>query len=128
MTRTASTRRTGNPARTSPASGPGGRAPSGGGRPSTRRRTGDGVHPTVDESRSVVITGASRGLGLASAAHLHRQGWTVVAAMRTPEVGLDRLRSVAGAAAGDPRLRGVRLDLDDPVSIAAAAQEILDTV
>ena len=93
-----------------------------------RRQTGDGVHPTVDESRSVVITGASRGLGLAAAAHLYRQGWTVVAAMRSLEAGLDRLRSVTGVASDDPRLVGIRLDVDDPASIAAAAREILETV
>ena len=30
------------------------------------------------EPRSVVITGASRGLGLASATHLYKLGWRVV--------------------------------------------------
>jgi NAD(P)-dependent dehydrogenase (short-subunit alcohol dehydrogenase family) len=42
--------------------------------------------------RTVVITGASRGLGLASATCLYRQGWRVVAAMRSVEAGLERLR------------------------------------
>ena len=32
--------------------------------------------------KTVVITGASRGLGLASAGHLYRLGWRVVEAMR----------------------------------------------
>ena len=32
----------------------------------------------MDSGRSVVVTGASRGLGLATAAYLHREGWTVV--------------------------------------------------
>ena len=36
----------------------------------------------LTERRSVVVTGASRGLGRATAAHLHRAGWTVLAAMR----------------------------------------------
>src|SRR5574341_377389 len=80
------------------------------------------------EPRSVVITGASRGLGLASAVHLYKQGWRVVGAMRSPEVGLDRLRAATGAAADDPRLRGVRLDLDDPASITAAAKAIEEAV
>lgn len=78
--------------------------------------------------RSVVVTGASRGLGLATAAHLYREGWTVVAAMRTPATGLEALRAAAGALEGDPRLLSVRLDLDDSESIEAAAKEILDTV
>ena len=76
------------------------------------------------EPRSVVITGASRGLGLASAAHLYGLGWRVVGAMRSPEVGLERLRAATGAGAADPRLLGVRLDLDDAASIGAAADAI----
>jgi len=76
------------------------------------------------EPRTVVITGASRGLGLASATHLYERGWRVVGAMRSPEVGLERLRAATGAAAADPRLLGVRLDLDDPASIAAAAKAV----
>jgi len=81
------------------------------------------------EPRSVVvITGASRGLGLASAAHLYELGWCVVGAMRSPAVGLERLRAATGAAADDPRLVGVRLDLDDPASIIAAAKTIEETV
>jgi NAD(P)-dependent dehydrogenase (short-subunit alcohol dehydrogenase family) len=82
----------------------------------------------MTEARSVVITGASRGLGFASAVHLHQQGWHVVAAMRTPDAGLERIRAATGAEVGDPRLTGVRLDLDDASSIAAAAQEIQSAV
>jgi NAD(P)-dependent dehydrogenase (short-subunit alcohol dehydrogenase family) len=82
----------------------------------------------VADRRSVVITGASRGLGLASATRLHGHGWTVVAAMRSPDTGLQRLRAATGAAADDPRLVAVRLDLDDPASIAAAAQAVGEAV
>src|SRR5262245_6583426 len=89
----------------------------------------DPVGPTtMAEPRSVVITGASRGLGLASAIHLYRLGWRVVGAMRSPDVGLERLRAATGAAADDPRLVGVGLDLDDPASIASAAKAIEDAV
>jgi NAD(P)-dependent dehydrogenase (short-subunit alcohol dehydrogenase family) len=62
----------------------------------------------MDDRRSVVITGASRGLGLASAARLYARGWHVVAAMRSPGTCLERLRSVTGAAPGDPGLAGER--------------------
>jgi NAD(P)-dependent dehydrogenase (short-subunit alcohol dehydrogenase family) len=79
-------------------------------------------------SRSVVVTGASRGLGLATATHLHRTGWHVVAAMRTPEEGLERLRAATGAAADDPRLTAVRLDLTDPEAVVGAARSIEDAV
>jgi NAD(P)-dependent dehydrogenase (short-subunit alcohol dehydrogenase family) len=80
------------------------------------------------ETRTVVITGASRGLGLASAAHLHTLGWTVVVAVRSPDTALERLRAATGAAADDPRLIAVRLDLDDPASIGAAARDIEQAV
>jgi NAD(P)-dependent dehydrogenase (short-subunit alcohol dehydrogenase family) len=85
------------------------------------RRSVDGTA----EPRTVVITGASRGLGLATAAWLYRQGWHVVAAMRTPDVGMARLRAVTGAAVDDPRLTGVRLDVTDPASVEDAVGEIL---
>ena len=48
--------------------------------------------------RSVVITGAARGLGLASAAELYRRGWQVVAAMRSVDAGLARLRAHTGSS------------------------------
>jgi NAD(P)-dependent dehydrogenase (short-subunit alcohol dehydrogenase family) len=80
------------------------------------------------EARSVVITGASRGLGLASATHLYKLGWRVVGAMRAPEVGLERLRAATGAAADDARLVGVRLELEDPASISDAARIIEQAV
>jgi NAD(P)-dependent dehydrogenase (short-subunit alcohol dehydrogenase family) len=79
-------------------------------------------------TRSVVITGASRGLGLASATHLYELGWRVVAAMRSPEAGLERLRAATGAAADDARLVGIRLHLDDLASVAAAAEVIEDAI
>jgi NAD(P)-dependent dehydrogenase (short-subunit alcohol dehydrogenase family) len=82
----------------------------------------------MPEPRSVVVTGASRGLGLASAIHLYREGWRVLGAMRSPAAGLDRMRAATGASADDSRLIGVRLDLDDPASIGAAAKSIEEAV
>jgi NAD(P)-dependent dehydrogenase (short-subunit alcohol dehydrogenase family) len=82
----------------------------------------------MGEPRTVVITGASRGLGFASAVHLYHRGWRVVAAMRSPDAGIERLRAAAGAAVDDPRLIAVRLDLTDPASIAAAAKAIEEVV
>jgi NAD(P)-dependent dehydrogenase (short-subunit alcohol dehydrogenase family) len=80
------------------------------------------------EPRSVVITGASRGLGFASASHLYRQGWCVVAAMRSVDAGMERLRDATGARDDDPRLIGVPLDLTDSASVAAAAKSIEEAV
>ncbi|MGB3284089.1 SDR family oxidoreductase [Mycolicibacter algericus] len=78
----------------------------------------------MGEPRTVVITGASRGLGLASAAHLYRGGWRVVAGMRSPDRGLPALREATGAGDDDARLIGIPLDLTDAASVAAAAKAI----
>ncbi|WNG91975.1 SDR family NAD(P)-dependent oxidoreductase [Mycobacterium sp. ITM-2016-00318] len=80
------------------------------------------------EPRSVIITGASRGLGLASAALLYKRGWQVVGAMRSVDTGMERLRAATGAAENDPRLIGVTLDLTDSASVAAAAKSITEAV
>jgi NAD(P)-dependent dehydrogenase (short-subunit alcohol dehydrogenase family) len=79
---------------------------------------------TMTEPRSVVITGASRGLGLASATHLYHGGWRVVAAMRSIDVGIKALREATGARDDDPRLIAVPLDLTVPESVCAAAEAI----
>jgi NAD(P)-dependent dehydrogenase (short-subunit alcohol dehydrogenase family) len=71
------------------------------------------------DARSVVVTGASRGLGRATAVHLHHAGWTVLAAMRNPDRDVGDL---------DPGIIPIRLDLDDDASVAAAAAEIVDRV
>lgn len=78
----------------------------------------------MTEMRTAVITGASRGLGLASAELLYRRGWRVVAANRSPDAGMAALRNATGAADGDPRLVSVQLDLADPDSVGAAATAI----
>ncbi len=80
------------------------------------------------EPRSVVITGASRGLGFASTVRLYREGWRVVAAMRSPDRGMPLLREATGAAEDDDRLIGVQLDLMDTASISAAAKAIEESV
>ncbi|EHB59438.1 short-chain dehydrogenase/reductase SDR [Mycolicibacterium rhodesiae JS60] len=79
-------------------------------------------------SRAVVITGAARGLGFASAVRLYREGWQVVAAMRTPDRGMPLLREATGASEDDDRLIGVQLDLTDNASVSAAAKAIEERV
>jgi NAD(P)-dependent dehydrogenase (short-subunit alcohol dehydrogenase family) len=80
------------------------------------------------DPRTVVITGASRGLGFASVVRLYHEGWRVVAAMRTPDHGMSLLREATGAGADDGRLIGVQLDLLDAGSISAAAKAIGEAV
>src|SRR6202008_1008471 len=80
------------------------------------------------DPRTVVVTGASRGLGFASVVRLYREGWRVVAAMRTPDHGIPLLREAAGASEDDDRLIGVQLDLADAASISSAAKAIEEAV
>src|SRR6516162_3340885 len=85
------------------------------------------LRASMVEPRTVVITGASRGLGFASAVRLYREGWRVVAAMRTPDRAMPLLREATGAGEDD-RLIGVPLDLTDTASISAAAKAIEEAV
>ncbi|MGZ8762159.1 MAG: SDR family NAD(P)-dependent oxidoreductase [Acidimicrobiia bacterium] len=61
---------------------------------------------------TAVVTGASRGIGRATAIELARRGFDVVATMRDPATG-EGLE-----AAGEDRLRVQRLDVNDAASIA----------
>src|ERR1700727_832170 len=95
------------------------------GRTSTRHhRVKAPARARMAEARSVVITGASRGLGFATGTRLYRDGWRVVAAMRTLEQGMTRLREATGAEADDDHLVGVQLNLLDHASVTAAAKTI----
>lgn len=59
-----------------------------------------------------LVTGASRGIGRATALELARRGFDVVATMRNPADGADLPKEADG------RLRVERLDVTDPASIA----------
>jgi NAD(P)-dependent dehydrogenase (short-subunit alcohol dehydrogenase family) len=82
----------------------------------------------MGDERSVVITGASRGLGFAAAVRLYREGWHVIAGIRTPGECLPLLREAAGASDDDHRLVCMQLDLMDPASITAAAKAIEEAI
>jgi NAD(P)-dependent dehydrogenase (short-subunit alcohol dehydrogenase family) len=64
--------------------------------------------------KTVLITGCSSGYGLETARHFHRQGWNVIASMRTPQPDI--------LPASD-RIRILRLDVTDSESIAAAVRD-----
>lgn len=68
-------------------------------------------------AKTIVITGASSGIGKATAQHFHAQGWNVIATMRSPEKEAD-LKEGA-------RLKLLRLDVEDKPSIEAAVQASL---
>jgi NADP-dependent 3-hydroxy acid dehydrogenase YdfG len=67
--------------------------------------------------RSILITGCSSGIGLASARSMKARGWRVLATARKAH-DLDRLEKEEGVEA-------LFLELTDPDSIAACAEQAL---
>jgi NAD(P)-dependent dehydrogenase (short-subunit alcohol dehydrogenase family) len=72
----------------------------------------------VEESRNVVVTGASTGIGAACAEYLDERGFRVFATVRK-QADADRV-----AALGSSRLEPLSLDVTDAESIAEAAQNV----
>jgi len=71
---------------------------------------------------SILITGASTGIGLTCALRFDQLGWRVFAGVRRAE-DADRLRDL-----GSPRVHPLRLDVTDATGIAAARDEIAAVV
>jgi short-subunit dehydrogenase len=69
-------------------------------------------------TQCVLITGASCGIGLATAEYFHRQGWNVAASMREP--------TKAPILGEHPGLIYPKLDVTDPKSIQSAVDEVLE--
>lgn len=72
--------------------------------------------------RTVVITGASTGIGRACALHMDRAGWRVFAGVRK-EADAERLRQEAS-----PKLTPVFVDVTDRASIAAMVEQVAAAV
>jgi NAD(P)-dependent dehydrogenase (short-subunit alcohol dehydrogenase family) len=64
--------------------------------------------------KTVLITGCSSGYGLETALYFHRQGWNVVATMRSPRPGILPVSD---------HIRLLPLDVTDPDSIARAIRD-----
>jgi NAD(P)-dependent dehydrogenase (short-subunit alcohol dehydrogenase family) len=69
--------------------------------------------------RLALVTGASTGIGRATALQLARSSWTVLAGVRDPSAG-ERLL----ADAGNGRLLPLSLDVTDAAHVAAAAERV----
>ena len=65
-------------------------------------------------SKTILITGASSGIGKATARYFHEQGWNVVATMRSPK-NEKELTALANVLV-------LRLDVQDPSSIGSAIE------
>ncbi|MFF2147084.1 SDR family oxidoreductase [Kitasatospora sp. NPDC058190] len=72
-------------------------------------------------NRIILITGANKGIGLATAGELARAGHTVLIGARDPERGAAAAAALTAEGLG---ARFVRLDVTDPATIAAAAELI----
>jgi NAD(P)-dependent dehydrogenase (short-subunit alcohol dehydrogenase family) len=68
-------------------------------------------------TRSILITGCSSGIGLASAREMKRRGWRVFATARKPH-DIARLQE-------EERVESLYLDYAEPESIKAAAEQVL---
>jgi len=83
-------------------------------------RTANGAPARAEEATmsTVLITGASSGIGKETAKHFHDKGWNVIATMRAP----DKEEELAGL----DDVLVTRLDVTDPQSIADAVGESIE--
>jgi len=70
--------------------------------------------------RTLLITGCSSGIGLATARHFATRGWRVFAGARSPETAAD-----LSTAAAELGLHIVRVDVTDDASVAACVAEVI---
>lgn len=78
----------------------------------------------MPQPKTVLVTGASSGIGLLTSVELARRGWRVLATMRDPARG-GRLAAAAEAAGVSDRIESHALDVTDPGQIAAL-RELID--
>jgi NAD(P)-dependent dehydrogenase (short-subunit alcohol dehydrogenase family) len=76
---------------------------------------------TTPHRKIVLITGANKGIGFATARHLAESGHIVLLGARDPQRGTAAATTLAGQGLD---VRFVRVDVTDPTTIAAAAELI----
>jgi NAD(P)-dependent dehydrogenase (short-subunit alcohol dehydrogenase family) len=82
-------------------------------------KAGTGADDAVGaDHRTVLITGANRGIGLEFARQYSKAGWTVIGTARHPETAAE-LSQVAAKV--------MQLDVTDPASVERLAQDLADT-
>jgi NAD(P)-dependent dehydrogenase (short-subunit alcohol dehydrogenase family) len=72
-----------------------------------------------NSTKTALVTGANRGLGLETARELSGKGWQLILTARNEAKGTAAAQSVSAEAGGEARFR--LLDVADPSSIAAIA-------
>ena len=75
----------------------------------------------VNESQTILVTGASRGLGLEFTRQYAAEGWKVVAACRAPGDAAE-LKRLADGSGG--RIQVIALDVTDAAGVKAAAASL----
>lgn len=81
--------------------------------------TRDAAAAAKSTARSVLLVGATQGLGLGLADKYLREGWNVLATTIAPSPGLDALQARHGA-----RLRVVPLDITDVAAVRALVESL----
>lgn len=77
-------------------------------------------------TKTVLITGASSGIGRATALYFQKKGWHVAATMRSPEQLINKEASRPNSLENLDRLALLKLDVTDRSTITQAVAETID--
>lgn len=77
-------------------------------------------------TKTVLITGASSGIGRATALYFQKRGWNVAATMRSPEQVISKEAGRANSLTNLDRLIFLKLDVTDSASIKTAVAKAIE--